>query len=279
MLTDGRSWPSRGLLRWWLAQWDQRRRRLERDVEVQDGDCRLRYRCGTLDELARVMGLFVKEEGTCRWIREELQAGETFWDVGANIGLYSVLAAARAGSEGRVYAFEPHGANFARLIENIVASGYQEIVVPCNFALHDQEGRFPFNYSSTDAASSNSQLGTTRSVREETYVPRVAELKYAASADSLLASGDVRAPQHVKIDVDGNELRILQGMDALLRGDQRPRTVQVEINRREKELICPFMEARGYALADRHYTRSGLKRIAEGLDPEDYAYNAVFRPD
>ena len=85
-------------------------------------------------------------------------------------------------------------------------------------------------------------------------------------------------PHHVKIDVDGNEMLILKGMRRLLSGPQRPRSVQVEINKRYKEEIMPFMESCGYTMSERHFSRSGLKKLARGADPEDYTYNAIFSP-
>ena len=85
-------------------------------------------------------------------------------------------------------------------------------------------------------------------------------------------------PHHVKLDVDGNELFILRGMTRLLGSTDRPRSIQVEINKRHKDEIAPFMAEHGYELANKHYTRSGRKRMARGEDPEHYAYNAIFRP-
>lgn len=83
----------------------------------------------------------------------------------------------------------------------------------------------------------------------------------------------------MKIDVDGNELLILRGMAGLMTGDKRPLSMQVEINLHGKEDLFAFMEALGYRLALKHYTRAGLRRIETGGDPEAYAYNAIFEPN
>ena len=82
----------------------------------------------------------------------------------------------------------------------------------------------------------------------------------------------------IKIDVDGNEARILRGMRDLLSGDDRPRLVSVEVNRREKPGVFAFMEEQGYAFSERNDTMGGLRKINAGADPEDVAYNAIFRP-
>ncbi len=276
--TDGKSWPPNRWVKKSFRLWDRFRRRLVKNVEVIDGDNRYRFQCESLWELTRSMSLFTKEPGTCEWVKNDVEQGEVFYDIGANIGIYSILAAFRVGKDGKVYAFEPHSVNFSRLATNIVANNLQQIIVPCNFALNDEEGYFPFNYSSLEAASADSQLGTLHGAHEQEYRPEVSELKSAASVDSLIKAGSAPAPHHVKIDVDGNELLILQGMAKLLEGDARPKSVQIEINKRDKERIVPFMEKHGYELAHKHYTASGMKLIKKGGDPEDYTYNAIFRP-
>lgn len=278
IVSDGRSWPPHRLVQRWRQFWFDRRDGLACEVEIRDGDQAYRFLCAGMLELSRAMGLFTKESGTCAWILDEVQAGEVFCDIGANIGLYTILAAKRVGGHGKVYGFEPHGPNFVRLLDNIALNDLQDVVTPCSAALHDQPGFFSFNYVSAEAGSADSQLATTRGSAEAEYRPEIAELKYATSLDALIDAGVLKPPHHVKLDVDGNELFILRGMTRLLRRPDRPRSLQVEINKRHKGEIAPFMAEHGYELAHKHYTRSGLKRIRRGEDPEGYAYNAIFRP-
>ena len=101
-------------------------------------------------------------------------------------------------------------------------------------------------------------------------------MKYATTVDRLVASGDLRVPRHIKIDVDGNEFLILEGMWQLLSGQNRPRTIQVEMNDPHKTQILAFMKDHQYHLSHKHYTRSVSLRIKEGSDPETLRYNAVF---
>jgi FkbM family methyltransferase len=278
IVSDGRSWPPHRLVRRWRQFWFDRRDGLACEVEIREGKEAYRFRCLGMLELSRCMGLFTKESGTCEWIQGEVRSGEVFYDIGANIGLYTILAGTRVGPHGKVYCFEPHGPNFARLLDNIALNDLQDVVTPCSVALHDQPGFFSFNYVSSEAGSADSQLATTRRSAETDYRPEISELKYATSIDALISDGVLEPPHHVKLDVDGNELFILRGMTRLLRGAARPRSVQVEINQRHKDEIVPFMAKHGYELAHKHYTRSGLKRMARGEDPENYPYNAIFRP-
>jgi FkbM family methyltransferase len=253
-------------------------KRLVREVEIIDGASRYRFQCRNFDEFSRCMKMFIKEPGTCDWIKQELRSGEIFYDIGANIGVYTLLAAKCTGKKGKVFAFEPHCGSFSRLLENIQVNNLEHIVTPCNFALHDQQGFFPFNYFSGEAASSQSQIGSTSQRPEIEFQSKVSELKYVTSVDALIAIKEFPPPHHIKIDVDGNELPILRGMSSLLEGPQRPQSIQVEIDKPFRDEIMSFMELHKYVVAAKHHTRAGLERISEGQDPEDILYNAIFRP-
>ena len=248
-------------------------------MEIINGSSRYRFQCKSLPEFARCMKMFIKEPGTCDWIKKELRPGEIFYDVGANIGVYTVLAAVCTGENGRVFAFEPHCPSFSRLLDNIRVNNLEQIVTPCNFALHDQQGFFPFNYFSEEAATSHSQIGSASSDSRIEFKPEVSELKYSASIDSLIATKEFPPPHHIKIDVDGNELKILQGMSTLMKSPQRPKSIQVEIDEPYKEDIMSFMAIHKYVLSTKHYSRARLKSIAVGDDPENLMLNAIFNPE
>lgn len=229
-------------------------------------------------ELWRVSSIYLKETGTVDLIRQELHEGDVFCDIGANIGLYSLMAASRCGTKGQVYAFEPLAANFASLIENIRLNSYSNRITPFSIALTDQPGVFPFHYITMEPGSSGSQLHEAVDVGQASFEPLVTEMKYGSSLDELIKAGALRRPDVMKIDVDGNEARILRGMRGLLNGSPRPRAISVEINAREKQDLFGFMQAQGYAFAGRNDTMGGLRQINAGSDPEDVAYNAIFRP-
>ncbi len=97
-------------------QWLKLRNQLVQIVKVDDGQFTYRFRCETPFEMWRARTLLEKEEGTVRWIRNSVRDGEVFYDIGANIGLYTLLAGYRVGAVGGVYAFEPHVANVQSLL-------------------------------------------------------------------------------------------------------------------------------------------------------------------
>jgi FkbM family methyltransferase len=278
--SDGRTWPwperhyLRKLIKWSFRQ----RERLIREVEIADGASRFRFRCQNYTEFARCLKLFVKEPGTCEWIRSRVRPGDVFYDIGANIGVYTVLAAEQVGAAGKVFAFEPHSATFARLLETISINRLSGVVTACSCALHEQQGFFPFSYFSPEAGSSQSQLDARAADRPARNPSAVVELKFSASLDSLVASGGFAPADHVKIDVDGNELMILKGMRGLLSGRRPPRSIQVEINAGQRADIFGFMRSHGYAETQEHRTRKGAELAAEGDDRKEHAYNVIFQP-
>ncbi len=156
--SDAKSWPPHRYLRKFHRWLLRLRQPLVRDIEITDGSSAYRFRCETVREFNRCLKLFSKEPGTFAWIATEVKHGQVVYDIGANIGVYTILAARQAGPNGKVYAFEPHAANFTRLIDNVIRNNLQDVVVPCSVALDSEAGFSHFDYDSANAGTSNSQF-------------------------------------------------------------------------------------------------------------------------
>jgi FkbM family methyltransferase len=233
------------------------------------------FRCRSDMEVMRAKSLATKEEGTIGWIHQYVRPGQVFCDIGANIGVYSLVAANAVGPEGTVYSFEPHVVNVGGLLANVVANGYADRVRVMSCALADGDGFFDFQYSSLDAGVAFNQLMMEG---RPSATAAAVEYKTAFSLDSLIARGVVRPPHHVKIDVDGIEPRIVRGMRTLLTGPDRPLSVQVECDKDTTAEIHERMRETGYPTAVRHDTLSGKQAIAAGGNPADIAHNVIFFP-
>jgi FkbM family methyltransferase len=254
------------------------RRRLSRPFVVQEGGEAYRFACGSLDEYMRADSLAWKEPGTIAWINDELRPGDVFFDVGANIGIYTMPAARRVGSDGAVYAFEPHVVNVASLLLNVGLNGVADRVHVLSCALNDATGMFDFRYSDLEVGTSMSQLDADVDAFGRTLEPAAAEMKFATTADALVDQGAVRAPALVKIDVDGNELRVLRGMTGIMTGPDRPRSIQVEVNPAERNQLMTLMSEVGYELTGSHYTVGAEEMLGRGDDPMSVPVNGIFRP-
>ena len=155
-----------------------------------------------------------------RFFRSMLKPGDTALDIGANFGLYTILAAKQVGREGRVLAFEPNPNSLRYLRLNILLNRQSRIeVVPV--ALSNEEGETEFICVSQGAYSAlkvGETPGTTSAIRV-----RQTTLDAIAAAESLYLV-DV-----VKMDVEGAELLVLQGGEEFFSRIPRP-LVMCEFN-------------------------------------------------
>ena len=148
-----------------------------------------RWSLGTEDRRCEVRGLSItvgvsseteryradtyadKEPETLDWLDKNLRDGDVLYDIGANIGVYSLYAAKRR-PNCRVYAFEPAGQNFARLLRNISINRLDN-VIPCNTPLSDEQSFALFFVSDLEAGSAFHNLGGENSGKENGF-PRTA---------------------------------------------------------------------------------------------------------
>lgn len=147
-----------------------------------------------------------KERETIFWL-ETMQPGETFVDIGANVGCYSLIAASR---ELQVIAFEPAPFNFRRLKENVALNGFQNQIKCHHDVIGDHIGTCSMQWSSTESgAASHQQI-------QGNDLP-------VTSLDCISNF----TPDHIKIDVDGAELKVVQGGMKIW---PEVKSVQVEID-------------------------------------------------
>ncbi len=227
----------------------------------------LTFVCSDPIEAWRARTILEKEPGTVAWI-ETFQPGEAFWDVGANIGVYSLLAAKRGCV---VVAFEPHLGSAAGLRANLAASGLRVRVE--RIALSSVAVAQKFYVRSGRPGSSGSQVGMPRDESGREFQHEGSFELLTARIDDIdrLGHGD---PDHIKIDVDGQELKILYGArDTLARGVT---SVQVETHPLQKGALLHYMQAMGYRVARVHYTQNGQKAIDTGADPATVVCNTIF---
>lgn len=144
------------------------------------------------------------------WLLSELKAGDVFYDIGANIGYFTIIAAERCGSAGKVIAFEPVQSTFDLLTENIKLNPSLHNVQLMNLAVSDQEGEVNIYVpdKGKDAWNSIAVKPDTGEYKTEvirTIVP-----------DQLFADKSLPAPSIIKLDVEGWELHALKGMKKIL---------------------------------------------------------------
>jgi FkbM family methyltransferase len=264
--------------RFLVRHWFYGRDALRLNVRVRDPETGDRYRflADSLETYLRAKTFFTKEKGTIAWLRTTLRPDDAFLDIGANMGLYSIFAARQLSSEGHVYACEPHLPTTAKLIENAARNGVADRLSVISAAIAPAEGFTLFHYKRWRSGSSGSQLFVPGAPVLER--PVGTELKLGISVDALISRGVIRRPDLIKIDTDGIELQILEGMRGLLTGQQRPRSVQVEMQPVQRDGMVALMRDCGYELAFRHCGVGAQAKVNRGRTIDEVISNAVFAP-
>ena len=174
----------------------------------------------------RVDSLFTKEPCTIDWIAG-FRPGEVLVDVGANVGMYTVWAAKTRGA--RVFAFEPESQNYSLLNRNLMLNGLGESVRAYCLALSDAPGFSELHLAALDPGRSCHQLGEKVDHNHRPARPQFSQGCVAARLDDLVRDGVVPPPQHIKIDVDGFEPKVIAGAAQVLRTPQM-RSLLIEVN-------------------------------------------------
>jgi FkbM family methyltransferase len=166
----------------------------------------------TIDYQLYAHGIY--EAGTLNIISQCLNEGDIFIDVGANIGLMTLLGARRVGPSGGVYAFEPAPATFGLLQDNISLNQMKNIHA-MNVGLGSAQG--------VEVIYSNRQnnRGMISFVEKEPGAAEVDEVP-VQTLDEFWEEKSNGPVKMIKIDVEGWELEVLKGAQALLSHTEAP---------------------------------------------------------
>ena len=157
-----------------------------------------------------------------------------FLDVGANMGLYSIFVAQQTECA-KIIAFEPDQRSYAQLQANLLLNDLLEIVESRAVAVSDRDGRVPFEWG---PATHNVWSKISQDAAAATHFVAAVRLD-----DAISLSGQIIA---IKIDIEGHELKALQGMENLLRNNQC--LMQVECFDNNLAPVRGAMELVGYKL-------------------------------
>jgi FkbM family methyltransferase len=196
---------------------------------------------------------YENEPETVRWI-DELPGDETLWDIGANIGMYTIYAARARGM--RVLAFEPSASSYAVLTRNIELNGLGDRIAAYCLAFTDENRLDYLHMAHTDAGHSLHAFGVSRSVAGD-FAPVFLQATPGFAVDSFCALFDPPPPIHIKLDVDGIESAILTGAAETLR--RSVKTVLVEIEGDAGPPIRAALAAAGFA-EDAAFAAKGTRR-------------------
>lgn len=234
----------------------------------------------------RVDSLFTKEPTTILWM-DQFKPDEVMFDIGANVGMYSVYAAKIAGA--RVFAFEPESQNYGELNRNIFLNELNGRVTAYNLAVSDKFeisrlflSHFCPGFAHHDFGEnrwSEDMLVGDHVLRRE---DRLEQGSTSIALDDLVALNGFPAPRHIKVDVDGFEWKVVKGARRTLQSPEL-RTVLIETDNKipESVEIMEIMTSLGWKFSfdqmrlNQHEAMSEQRvrdRIANGIGGQNIIY-------
>ena len=192
----------------------------------------------------RAMSLLTKQPETIAWI-DAFSPNSVFWDVGANVGVYSLYAALRPGT--KIVAFEPAAINYFLLAANVEANNLDKQVDCLLVGLSNERAIAHLEVSQFMPANSFSFRGK----KNKPYPGRQAALM--VSVDQLIEDYGLECPNYIKIDVHGLTEEILDGAaQTLQRSDVREVHIEYSPEAKDGPHIVESLERAGFVASCRN---------------------------
>jgi FkbM family methyltransferase len=211
------------------------------------------YCPGTLP-VYRAKTLLTKEPETIQWI-DGFNKGDVLWDIGANVGVYSLYAALRGSP---VVAFEPSPGNYYLISKNVEINEMDtQISVYC-LAFSNETGLDHFYMANMEIGGALNSFGEAIDQYGNTYSGYFKQAAVGYSIDEFVEKFDPVFPNHIKIDVDGLEGSIIDGGSTTL-SDQRLKSLLVELDTERQEYAGEVIDKlRGHGLELAVYNTEGF---------------------
>ena len=182
----------------------------------------------------RVDTLYTKEPLTINWIRS-FTPEDIFWDIGANIGIYTMFASVVMGTP--TYAFEPHHLNYAILNENLSINKVDSISRAYCIGIGN---RFKIGELSQGVTG----IGTSAHTIGRRYTTSFFQGCVVMSIDRLVGLG-LKPPTKLKIDIDGLEPLVIDGAKEIL-PNVHSVLIELNINRVDHNKVFDVMQSLGF---------------------------------
>ena len=204
-------------------------------------------------------------------LSQYLKPGSIFYDIGANVGFFTILGAKIVNSSGKVYAFEPEAKNAATLRRNAKQNNFDNVTV-IEKAVSKTTGEEKLwlreycgshSLASDDSefalqATKGRELSSNNTPQQAESVPSFLKIRECVTVDTvaiddLLQQQQIEPPTLVKIDVEGAEINVLQGMSQTLKKYHPIIIYEVDDENQEgllgkRKQVDDFLLAHGYEI-------------------------------
>ena len=219
----------------------------------------------------RVDTYFSKEPETLEWI-DSFQEKENliFWDIGANIGLYSIYNSLKH-PKSTTIAFEPSSSNLRVLTRNISINNLEKNIKVVPIPLTNKENIFQeMNEGQFVEGGALNSFGEKFDFEGKEFKPTMKYNLLGTTINYFLENSILDIPDYIKIDVDGIEHLILEGGDKFL-NDKKVKSLSIEINENFKEQYDKVLN-----LMNKYEFKLLHKKHNDDMFSEQSKFNKVF---
>jgi FkbM family methyltransferase len=199
-----------------------------------------------------------KEPETLEWIEKSLSKDDVYFDIGANIGNYTVYAG-KCHPGLRIFAFEPEPASFIQLSRNIILNDLTAVAFLTPLSDQAEPNMLYMKNSFLGGAGQAlHQFGRTVDQEGEEFRPAYLFGIHSSTVDQLIGKDLVPPPNFIKIDVDGIEDKVLGGMRSTL-ASEKLKGVLCEISGTEAKVeeVLRTFETNDFAIVRRPPNSNG----------------------
>lgn len=176
--------------------------------------------------LHRALNFLTREPDTLAWIDDYVEDGDVFYDIGANVGVFSLYSAGRKNA--KVISFEPFADNFSLLNHNIFLNNLGANITALNLAIHDETTLSSLNVSAMSPGKAGHSFENPIGSGGGLFEPAFTQGMVGMTLDDFIATLGAPVPNHIKIDVDGNDHKIILGMPKTIR-DSKLQSIAIEL--------------------------------------------------
>jgi FkbM family methyltransferase len=229
----------------------------------------IKFFCPGKEPLGRARSLLSKEPETIEWI-STFTDNDIFWDIGANVGLYSLYAGLNPSLT--ILSFEPSPANYYLLSRNIEINKMDSRISAYCLAFNDISGLNTFYMQNTEFGGALNSFAEPVDCQGNLFTASLKQAMIGFSIDDFIKQFSPPFPNHIKIDVDGIENKIINGAKNVL-PDERLKSLLVELDSDREQYTNSVVKVIENAGLKFHSKRHGPR-----FDTGPYAavYNYIF---
>ena len=238
-------------------------------------DKEIKFFCPNQFTKWRIDTFFTKEPETIKWIDSfEKKDGLIFWDIGANIGIYSIYNSLK-NHKSKTIAFEPSSSNLRVLTRNISINNLEQNIKVVPIPLTNKENIFQ-QMKETEFIEGGSQntYGEKFNFEGKEFKSKMKYNLLGTTMNYFIENSILDIPDYIKIDVDGIEHLIIEGGDKFL-NNEKIKSISIEINENFKEhydKILNFMEQNKFKILRKAHNEDLLSNKSKFSKTYNYLF-------